>query len=100
MSLDFSTPGQLIADMSAYVKMVLAEAPANMQGRAPTLAENHLFKINEENPTILDEETADLYHLMTCSCDMWRSVVDRTFYWSWRFSARGYNIQIWTIIEN
>ena len=35
---------------------MLNDAPPSMDGKVATLAAGHLFKVNEENPKILDKE--------------------------------------------
>jgi hypothetical protein len=65
LTLDFNNSGQLVIDMSAYAKMVVAAPPDDMRGRAPNPGANHLFQINEVNPTKLDVRMADVFHSLT-----------------------------------
>jgi len=62
MVLDFSKPGELSVTMIDYIKMVLADVPEEMRGRAVTPAAEHLFKVNDTNPVPLDEERGKTFH--------------------------------------
>ena len=46
MTLDFSERGRVVVKMSNYVKNMLNDAPALMDGKAVTPAAAHLFKVN------------------------------------------------------
>ena len=65
MILDFSVPGELQVNMIPYVKMVLANAPDDMYGWAPTPAAQHLYKVNEINPEPVDADKAEIFHSLT-----------------------------------
>ena len=52
MMLDYSKPGQVIADMHAYIDGILKEAPEEMLEVATTPAAEHLFKTNVRCPKL------------------------------------------------
>jgi Reverse transcriptase (RNA-dependent DNA polymerase) len=62
MKLDYTIPGKVQISMSEYIQTMLDEAPADMDGVASTPAANHLFEVNETNPTKLDDTMADMFH--------------------------------------
>jgi len=62
MTLDFSEPGKFKVKMIDYVNGMLDSLPDDMSGTAATPAGDHLFEVNNDNPTKLDEETAQLFH--------------------------------------
>ena len=65
MTLDFSKKGRVVVRMSNYVKNMLNNAPASMDGKAVTPAAAHLFKVNMENPKLLSKEKKELFvHLV------------------------------------
>ena len=65
MTLDFSEKGKVVVKMSNYVKNMLNDAPPSMDGKVATPAAGHRFKVNEENPKILDKERKELFvHLV------------------------------------
>ena len=61
MTLDFTEEGKVKIKMLDYVEKMLAEAPDEMDGKAPTLAANHNFDIDEDSP-LLDEDRAQVFH--------------------------------------
>ena len=65
MTLDFSEKGRVVVKMDDYVKTMLNDAPSSMDRKAATAAAAYLFKINTENPKLLDKEQKDLFvHLV------------------------------------
>ena len=65
MTLDFREKGQVVIKMSDYVKTMLNDAPTSMDGKAATPAAAHLFKVNTENPKLLNKEKKELFvHLV------------------------------------
>ena len=65
MTLDFSKRGRVVVKMSNYVKSMLNDAPASMDGKAATPAGAHLFKINMEDLKLLSKEKKELFvHLV------------------------------------
>jgi hypothetical protein len=64
MTIDYSTPGKVVIRMDDYVEGILAEAPAEMTGVAPTPAAEHLFDVSE-TPEYLDEASSQLFHHLT-----------------------------------
>ena len=61
MTLDFLLDDKVQISMEDYIKNMLAELPADMDGMATTPAAEHLFKVNE-TPTYLDEKDAMFFH--------------------------------------
>ena len=65
MTLDFTEKGKVIVKMSDYIKNMLKDAPASMDGHATTPAASHLFKVNTDNPKLLCKEKKELFvHLV------------------------------------
>ena len=65
MTLDFSVLGQVTINMSDYVKTMLNDAPASMDGKAATPAAAHLFKVNTDDPKLLTKEKQEMFvHLV------------------------------------
>ena len=65
MTMDFSEKGRVVIKMSDYVKTMLNDAPASMDGKAATPTATHLFKVNTEDLKVLDKERKDLFvHLV------------------------------------
>jgi hypothetical protein len=64
MTIDYSTPGKVVIRMDDYVEGILAEAPADMTGVAPTPAAEHLFDVSA-TPEYLDEDSSQLFHHLT-----------------------------------
>ena len=64
-TLDFTEKGRVVVKMSNYIKNMLKDAPASMDGHAATPAATHLFKINTDNPKLLCKEQRELFiHLV------------------------------------
>ena len=61
MTLDFTEEGKVKIKMLDYVANMLAEAPDEMDGKAPTPAANHLFDVDEDFP-LLEEVRAQVFH--------------------------------------
>ena len=57
MTLNFTEEGKVKIKMLDYVANMLAEAPDEMDGKAPTPAANHLFDVDEDSP-LLEEDRA------------------------------------------
>ena len=55
MNLDFQVGGEVRIDMEHYIDMMLQDAPEDMDGILNTPAAAHLFKVDSENPRLLDE---------------------------------------------
>jgi hypothetical protein len=47
--------------MTDNVEKMLADLPEEMDGKAPTLAANHLFTVDEDSPTV-DEKKGQFFH--------------------------------------
>ena len=48
--------------MDDYIKKMLDELPLTMDGVVATPASDHLFEVNMENPSSLDQSTSDMFH--------------------------------------
>ena len=65
MNLDFRVRGEVRIDMEHYIDMMLQDAPEDMDGVLNTHAAAHLFKVNSENPRLLNEEQKKIFvHLV------------------------------------
>ena len=65
MTLDFSVRGRVTIKMSDYVKTMLNDAPASMDGKVATPAAAHLFKVNTDDPKLLTKEKKEMFvHLV------------------------------------
>ena len=62
MDVDLTQDGKVIISMIKYIEDMLNELPKDMQGISRTPAANHLFNVNNENPTYLDEERSKIFH--------------------------------------
>jgi hypothetical protein len=62
MTIDYNDGGRVKFTMFDYIKNMLDDLPADMDGEAATPAAPHLFQVNEENPEKLSEDRAQLYH--------------------------------------
>ena len=60
MLLDFSTPGQVKIDMTDYVKDMIEEFPMELDGKAATPANDHLFTIDKGSK--IDALKAEAFH--------------------------------------
>ena len=66
MTLDFSTPGTVQITMIDYIHAMLDELPEELKkGVAVTPAADHLFKVNNDNPELLNKEDKDVFHRNT-----------------------------------
>ena len=64
MQLDFHKPGKLIVDMSNYIQTILAELPAEMQGKAKMPTAKHLFNVDLKS-TPINKDRAEAFHHIT-----------------------------------
>jgi hypothetical protein len=64
MHLDFNKKGKETLDMKKFVTDLISQVPADMSGLANTPALSHLLQVNRQNPTLLAEDTADLFHTL------------------------------------
>ncbi|KAL7559815.1 hypothetical protein ACA910_003979 [Epithemia clementina (nom. ined.)] len=62
MVLDYSDTGKVKIQMFDYIQSLLNNLPPDMDGTSNTPAGEHLFTVNETNPELLDEATAELFH--------------------------------------
>lgn len=65
MVLDYSIPGKVMIKMITYIEEMLKELPEDMEGTAVSPAASHLFIVNDNNQTKLDEKMAILFHHYT-----------------------------------
>jgi hypothetical protein len=49
MTFDYTTDGEVTVDMSDYVKVIPAEMPEDMKGKAPTPAASHLIQVRDDS---------------------------------------------------
>jgi len=61
MMLDYLHPGKVKITMTDYIKLILHEVPEDMAGTEVTPAGNHLFKVNEKEPDVLEGERKDVF---------------------------------------
>jgi hypothetical protein len=62
MTFDYQEDGVVKVTMIDYINKMLEDLPADMDGSAPSPAENHLFQVNMTNPKKLGKETGDMFH--------------------------------------
>jgi hypothetical protein len=62
MTIDFWEDGKVKITMFDYIRNMLAELPADMDGGTATPAPSHLFQVNDKDPDLLDEDTATFFH--------------------------------------
>jgi hypothetical protein len=62
MTIDYREDGAVKITMIDYINNLLEELPADMKGRAPSPAANHLFQVNNTDPKKLDTSEADKFH--------------------------------------
>ena len=63
MTIDYSKKGKVQVKMVDYVENMLKDLEEpEFQGEATTPAANHLFTVNEDDPELLNEEKAELFH--------------------------------------
>ena len=61
MTIDYSSPGNLIFSMIDYIGKILDNIPEDMKGESATPAAHHLFDIAED-ATKLSQADADIFH--------------------------------------
>jgi hypothetical protein len=64
LTLDFTEDGKVVVRMEDYIEGLLDDAPADMDGEAPTPAAQHLFTVND-NGEKLGLDDAELFHQLT-----------------------------------
>jgi len=64
MHMDFSEKGKVTVKMEKFITDLISQVPADMSGLANTPAASHLMQVNLDNPVLLDETTADLFHTL------------------------------------
>jgi Reverse transcriptase (RNA-dependent DNA polymerase) len=62
MTIDYSVAGKVKFYMKDYIENMLLELPSDMDGTSNTPAANHLFDVGDDDPTLLDEEEAEMFH--------------------------------------
>ena len=55
MTLDFSSKGEVMIKMYDYEDEIVNGAPDDMEGHAISPAADHLYKVNNSTPVLLDE---------------------------------------------
>jgi hypothetical protein len=62
MMIDFTMPGRVQFRMIKYLADTLDNLPEDMKGEAATPAGEHLFKVDEDAPTLLNDDDATMFH--------------------------------------
>jgi len=62
MTIDFSDPGNVTFTMIDYIHKMLEGLPEYMTGETVSPAAHHLFAINEDDPVLLCEKDAIMFH--------------------------------------
>jgi hypothetical protein len=62
MTIDYSEDGKSKSSMQDYILSMLNKLPEDMTGESATPAGDHLFEVNNTNPSRLDEKTAMFFH--------------------------------------
>ena len=65
MTIDFSNIGQVMVTMIDMIEKMLEELPEDMNGIKHTPAQEHLFKVNDEDPIKLEESKRVIFHRFT-----------------------------------
>jgi hypothetical protein len=65
MTIDFSVKGKVMITMMDFIEKILEEIPEDMKGEKQSLAQDHLFKVNEEDGTKLEEDKRAIVHRNT-----------------------------------
>jgi len=61
MIFDFQSPGIVKVTMFDYVRMILHEAPKDMNGKVVNPAAKHLFTVNGDNPKLLTGDRQETF---------------------------------------
>ena len=78
MTLDYTEDGKVKIKMTDYVTKMLAELPEDMNGEAPTPAANHLFAVDDNQPTV-SEDKAQCFHTYVAKTLFYVSAHDLTY---------------------
>ena len=62
MIIDFSDPGNVTFTMIDYIHKMLEDLPEDMKGETVSPPAHHLFTINEDDPILLCEKDAMMFH--------------------------------------
>ena len=62
MIIDFSDPGNVTFTMIDYIHKMLEGIPEDMKGETVSSAAHHLFTVNEDDPILLCEKDAIMFH--------------------------------------
>jgi hypothetical protein len=65
MTIDFSKKGKVMITMIDFIEKMLEEVPEDMNGNKQTPSQEHLFKVNDEDPEKLDESNRMIVHRHT-----------------------------------
>ena len=65
MTLDYSNKGEVMVKMYDYEDEIVEGSHNDMIGHATSPAADHLYEVNNQNPTLLDEEKAKYFHTTT-----------------------------------
>lgn len=64
MQLDLNHPGKIRVTMVDYIDQILAEAPLEFTGTAPTPAARHFFDTSDDTPKLNNEDAAKFHHMV------------------------------------
>ena len=62
--MDLSTTDSVEKSMREYVAEIINEAPQAMDGKSPTPIANHLFAVNEKDPTLSEAVAQQFHHIV------------------------------------
>jgi hypothetical protein len=65
MTIDFSIKGKVMITMIDFIEKMLEEIPEDMKGEKQSPAQDHLFKVNEEDGVKLEEKIRAIVHRNT-----------------------------------
>jgi hypothetical protein len=65
MTIDFSIKGKIMITMIDFIEKMLEEIPEDMKGEKQSPAQDHLFKVNEEDGIKLEEKIRAIVHRYT-----------------------------------
>jgi hypothetical protein len=64
MYLDFSKKGKVTVDLKKFVTEFISQVPADMSEFNNTPASLHLLQVNNQNSTLMNKDTAYLFHTL------------------------------------
>jgi hypothetical protein len=79
MTIDYSISGKVQIIMVDYIKNILTDLPADMEGISATPASNHRFTVNNESPINWILKSQSCSTILWHSCCSYANEPDRTF---------------------